>query len=165
MSSGWCSVRSGLEAGRVFMALGAIAIFSGGCSGGGGTSTAGSKEAAAATATAETNAACIAVAPFYWEIGDAGGTLVSGSVGSAAPVASTVMSIASSSKWLFGAYAVQKMGGTPAATYIPFFNMTSGYAGATSNSCPPSGTVDDCLADPAGAPVDAEVGKFNYNDG
>jgi hypothetical protein len=130
---------------------------------GGDASTDASRQAAAATTTAETNANCIAVEPFYWEIGDASGTLVSGSVGSAAPVASTVMSIASGSKWLFGGYAVQKMGGIPAAMYVPFLNFTSGYAGFTSNSCPPSGSIDDCLADAAGTPIAAAVGKFAYD--
>jgi len=163
MSSDRCSVRSRLELVGIFVALIGIVI-SGACSAGGGASTAGSKAAAAATATAETNADCTAVAPFYWEIGDTSGTLVSGSVGSSAPVASTVMSIASGSKWLFGAYAVEKMGGTPAAMYVPFLNFTSGYAGFNGNPCPSSsGTVDDCLADPAGTQIAADVGMFDYD--
>jgi hypothetical protein len=119
--------------------------------------------AAAATTTARTNASCIAVAPFYWEIGDTSGARVSGSVGSAAPVASTVMSIRSASKWLFGAYAVQKMGGMPVYTYVPFLNLTSGYAGL--GSCPPSGTIDDCLASAAGTQIAEDVGKFAYDGG
>jgi len=124
---------------------------------------ASSRESAAATATAETNAGCLAAAPFYWEIGDASGMLASGSVGEAAPVASTLLSIASASKWLFSAYAVQKMGGTPAATYIPFFNLTSGYTGF--GACPASGTIDDCLAGAAGMESAADVGKFYYDSG
>jgi len=148
---------------KAFMAVTATVICASGCSGrhGGGVSTDASTEAAAATMTAETNANCMAVTPFYWEIGDASGPLISGSVGSAAPLRSTVMSMASASKWLFGAYAVQKMGGTPAAMYVPFLNMTSGYVGL--NSCPASGTIDDCLASTAATLVAASVGKFAYD--
>jgi hypothetical protein len=149
--------------GAVFGALTAVVIFSGGCSGGDGTGTTGSKQAVAATATAETNASCIAVAPFYWAIGDTSGTLVSGSVGAGAPVASTVMSIASGSKWLFGAYAVQKMGGTPASMYVPFLNFTSGYVGFNGNRCPSSATVDDCFADLGGMQIEADIGMFDYD--
>jgi hypothetical protein len=181
MSGGSCLVRRWMSACRVIVALSALTLFLGGCSGegtssgdgadgndgmrgaeeGGVTSTVEAAGAAAVTITAETNADCIAVAPFYWEIGDAGGTLISGSVGSTAPVGSTVMAIASASKWVFGAYAVQKMGGMPAATDVPFFNFTSGYAGV--DSCPPSGTVDDCLGGAAGTPLAADVGKFVYD--
>jgi hypothetical protein len=177
-----CLVRSGRGAGGFVVVFTAVVMFSGGCSGdgtsvedaeddnagvmgpgegAGDTSTDGSSGAAAATATAETNANCTAVAPFYWEIGNADGTLVSGSVGSAAPVASTLMSIASGSKWLFAAYAVEKTGGVPAATDVPLLNFTSGHAGL--DSCAPAGTVDDCLAGAAGTPVAANVGKFNYD--
>jgi hypothetical protein len=161
MSGGSWLVRSGMSAGCAIVALSAPSMFLGGCSGegtssgdvdgnvampgagkgsgvGGATSTVEATGAAAVTTTAETNSHCIAVAPFYWEIGDASGALISGSVGSTAPVASTVMAIASASKWLFGAYAVQKMGGMPVAMDVPFFNFTSGYAGL--DSCTPSGT-------------------------
>jgi hypothetical protein len=159
-----CLVRHAMSAGRVIVAVSAVAMFLGGCSGEGEAEApeAAAATTTAATTTAETNASCLAVAPFYWEIGDASGVLSSGSVGSSAPVASTVMAIASASKWLFGAYAVQKMGGMPAAMDVPFFNFTSGYAGL--DACTPSGTIDDCLAGAAGTPMAADVGKFDYND-
>jgi hypothetical protein len=159
----------GVRAGCVVVAVTVAVIVSGGCSeggtdgNGGDTSADAIKKAAAAATTAEANAACVAVAPFYWEIGDTSGPLISGSVGSAAPVASTVMSIFSASKWLFGAYAVEKMGGMPAAMYVPFLNLTSGYAGLGGNSCPTSGTIDDCLAGAAGTPIAEDVGKFVYD--
>jgi hypothetical protein len=152
-----------VSGGAVFSALTAIVIFSGGCSGADGNETTESKQAVAATATAETNPSCIAIAPFYWAIGDASGTLVSGSVGTAPPVASTVMSIASGSKWLFGAYAIQKMGGTPAAMEVPFLNFTSGYGGFNGNPCPSSGTVDDCFVNLGGTQIEADTGMFNYD--
>ena len=146
-------------------AVATLVLCAGGCSGGGDGdgATDRSRSAAAATMTAKTNARCAAVAPFYWEIGDVGGALVSGSVGSSPPGASTVMSIASASKWLFGAYAVERMGGTLDATYVPFLNFTSGYAGLAGGSCPPAGTIDDCLDGAAGMQIPANVGKFAYD--
>jgi hypothetical protein len=179
MSGGWYLVCSGMSAGRVIVAQSALAMFLGGCSGEGTSGGDGAEgndgigvgngvtrpveanRAAAVTTTAETNANCIAVAPFFWELGDASGALISGSVGSMAPVASTVMAIASASKWLFGAYAIQKMGEMPSAMDVPFFNFTSGYAGL--DSCAASGTVDDCLVGAAGMQIAADVGKFEYD--
>jgi len=61
---------------------------------------------AAASSTAQNNALCTAIFPFYWEIGDVTGMLSSGSVGTSPPTATTHMSIASASKWVYGAYAV-----------------------------------------------------------
>ncbi len=126
-----------------------------------GLTTAG--RTAAAMATAQSNALCVAVQPFYWEIGDVNGSLASGSIGDAAATATTVMAIASASKWLFGAYAVEKMGGTPEADDIPFFNFTSGYAGFATDSCPATGTIDDCLAGASGMQVADAIGNFDYN--
>jgi hypothetical protein len=185
MAGGSCLVGGGMSARRVIVEVGVLGMLLGGCSGegksngngangnvgmpgagegsgvDGATSTVEATRAGAVATTAETNADCIAVAPFYWEIGDAGGALISGSVGSTAPVASTVMAIASASKWLFGAYAVQRMGGMPAEMVVPFFNFTSGYAGL--DSCTPSGTVDDCLSGAAGTQIAASIGKFDYD--
>jgi hypothetical protein len=73
------------------------------------------------------------------------------------------MSLASASKWLFGAYAVQKMGGMPATTDVPFLNLTSGYAGLATNWCPASRTIADCLADAAGTQTAADVARFHYD--
>jgi len=170
--------RSGQSAERANLVLTGLLIFSSGCSGGEATAEPGdmpivgdersvqaasatdpSSQGAAAAMTAKTNPACLAIAPFYWEIGDSSGTQVSGSVGSAAPAASTVMAIASASKWLFGAYVIQKMGGEPDATYVPFLNLTSGYVGA--DTCPASGSIGDC-AGAAGAQTAAQVGRFDY---
>jgi len=61
---------------------------------------------------------CQAIAPFYWAIGDAGGTLASGSVGEEAPTATTTMPIASASKWLYGAYVVEVRDGSLTANDV-----------------------------------------------
>ncbi len=59
----------------------------------------------AATSTASRHSACSAIRPFYWEIGDSAGPMAGTSVnttGSATSYdASTVMNIASASKWLY----------------------------------------------------------------
>jgi hypothetical protein len=191
MSSGWLSCRSGATVERAGLALAGALMLGSGCSSGdaadpgdaverstpagggaqagnpvagadGNVSTDRSSQAAAAALTAETNAGCSAIAPFYWEIGDSGESLASGNVGSGAPGASTVMAIASASKWLFGAYAVQKLGAEPDAMTVPFFNLTSGYVGP--ESCSASGNVDSCLGG-AGVHTAAEVGRFFYAGG
>src|SRR5690348_12911691 len=66
----------------------------------------------AATTTAGNNVQCTALTPFYWEIGDKNGVLVSGTGGdnsSTPPSSATVMGIASASKWIFSTYALEKL--------------------------------------------------------
>src|SRR5512139_2169465 len=65
--------------------------------------------AAAASATAQSGSNdCAAVRPFYWEVGNQDGRVVSGSVDS--PVsstrytASTPLNVASASKWVYAAF-------------------------------------------------------------
>ncbi|HEY4177703.1 MAG TPA: hypothetical protein VGM90_12745 [Kofleriaceae bacterium] len=122
---------------------------------------------AAAEMTATTNALCTAITPFYWEIGDVTGKLDGAELhGSAAPAdqisATSIMSIASASKWLFGAYVVEKQGGMADASAVPFLNFTSGYSGLAGDTCPNT-TVDGCLTGAAGMVVAGSVGKFDYN--
>ena len=84
------------------------------CGGGGGGSEAltptgpdTAQRTQAAATTAANNSSCVAVKPFYWEIGDKAGLLASGSVNFIGSLlsytASTVVNIASASKWLYGA--------------------------------------------------------------
>jgi hypothetical protein len=142
--------------------------------------------AAAATATAQDNALCTGIEPYYWEIGDASGPLLSASQGVDAhgePVtANTSMDVASSAKWLYGIYLVQVRGGaarlTP--TDVDFLHMTSGYTNMgggdhPAGTCPSSDspdTVNTCLT--LLNPVDdlpydyqdpATIGIFDYDGG
>jgi len=121
----------------------------------------------AATATANSsNNDCAPIRPFYWEIGDSSAKLASGSIGSAAPVASTSMNIASASKWLYGAYVAQRKNGVLSTTDdVPFLNFTSGYTNFTLPFCEPGGTVEDCLDGSKGAQDSATIGDFFYNSG
>ena len=140
---------------------------------------------AAATTTASTNALCTAVAPFYWEIGDQSGAIVSGSVGTDTSnnpiVRTTKMSIASASKWLYGMYVVQIRGAASKLTSADqdFLHFTSGYTNMGSDTktseCPSTDnpdTVNTCLAlvntannEPYSYKDPATVGKFDYDSG
>ncbi len=123
--------------------------------------------AAAATAQSKTNN-CTSVAPFYWEIGDKNAPMASGSVNSATDptvyTANTLMSIASSSKWLYGAYVAQKRGGALTDTDIKYLNFRSGYT--FFSSCLPGQTIGSCTAYLLnGVHANATDGQFFYNGG
>ncbi len=84
----------------------------------------------AATQTAYRNLACNCGAlpeGFYWEIGDRNGSLASGTVsGTSTPTASQLIAIASSSKWVYSTYVLQKQGSVRTSD-VPFLHFTSGY--------------------------------------
>lgn len=126
--------------------------------------------AQAATATAQTHAACVAIAPFYWEIGDARGALASGATGDGSIVRSSTFNIASATKRLFGAYVVEKRNGHVNAGDIAALTMSSGYTsfGILSCSLLLSGdpTVNDCFTVGDNETYTADHdGKFFYNGG
>jgi len=124
---------------------------------------------AAATATAESGQnACAPIQPFYWEVGDQAARLASGSVpaGPGSPVytSSTLMSIASASKWLYGAYVVQLRQGQLSDSDITFLTFRSGYTAFT--GCLATQTVDECVAYRTnGLHVPANDGFFSYGGG
>lgn len=123
----------------------------------------------AATTTAANNSNCLAVKPFYWEIGDKAGLMASGSVNATGSVltytASTVVNIASASKWLYGAYVVERRGAAGlSASDIKFLNFRSGYTSFT--SCSPAQTVGSCVAASTNGVYTANSdGKFLYGGG
>jgi hypothetical protein len=141
--------------------------------------------ASAANSTALANADCTAIQPFYWEIGDQGGALASGSssaTGQTPVLSSTPMSIASASKWIYGMYVLQKRGGVANLTSadIAFLNFTSGYSymGSDTQSAtctaPSSGadSINYCLTLPSQTPGKlfssqnpATIGVFDYDGG
>lgn len=134
---------------------------------GGGPPKANSVTAVAVTA--QSNAQCTAIAPFYWEIGEASGALSSGSApqsGAASVVATTKFSIASASKWIYGTYVLQirKAAGNLSAAQIKLLNFTSGYTymgtSTVSATCtaPGSGanSINYCLTLPS-----PTAGKLN----
>jgi hypothetical protein len=134
----------------------------------------------AAAATANSSAACLGIQPFYWEIGSREGKLAGGTAsqaGATTPAASTQMLIASSSKWIFGAYVVERRAGQLTANDLAALTMRSGYTGLRYASCikllranQDAETVHDCFVanNLTGANSDfdaAAVGKFHYNGG
>ncbi|MGD9833350.1 MAG: hypothetical protein AB7U92_11425 [Piscinibacter sp.] len=120
---------------------------------------------AAATATAASSSnACAAIRPFYWEIGDRSTALASGAVGGTTYGAGTTMNIASASKWLYGAYVVQRRAGAPTAEDIKHLTFRSGYTRFA--ICLPGQTVDGCLNYlNNGEYVPASDGRFDYGGG
>jgi hypothetical protein len=115
--------------------------------------------------------ACSAIKPFYWEIGDATATLASGSTDSASgsPTysASTVMSVASASKWLYAAYVAEKRAGLLSVADIKFLNFQSGYVSLGAfGSCGITDTVGSCQSNGSNGNYTASSdGKFNYDGG
>jgi hypothetical protein len=150
-----------------------------GCGGGGGgdspapapspSAPSDAQRIAAATATAKsTSNACAAIAPFYWEIGDRSARLASDSVAGTGSTrvytASTVLAIASASKWLYAGYVAQKRGGALNTSDIQFLNFRSGYTNF--DHCTAQQTVDSCLADGTNGTYSAATdGFFFYNGG
>ncbi len=124
---------------------------------------------AAATATAQsaTNA-CAPIRPFYWEIGNSAAKAASGSIKSSASTltitATMPMSIASASKWIYGAYVVQKRNAALSSNDISLLSMRGGYT--SFNGCLQNQTVDGCVAyGTNGVLTQSNVGKFDYGGG
>ena len=122
---------------------------------------------AAATATAQSRSnACALLPSFYWEIGDWAKRIASGSMHSSGSVitSTTMLSVASASKWMYGAYVVEKRSGLLTAQDIKFLNFRSGYS--SFGSCASGDTVGSCLATWSnGAYTPATDGKFFYDGG
>jgi hypothetical protein len=110
--------------------------------GGGGGPAHGS--VAAANATAQQNALCKAVYPFYAEIGTKNQVLWSIQVGTSPPGRTTGMGIDSATKWAYSYYIAQIRGSLAAYTTadIQAFNMDDGYVNLGESpggsSCPQS---------------------------
>lgn len=124
-----------------------------------------SARAAAAQTTAEHGALCAMAPSFYWEIGDASGSLASGTVGTGF-AASTVMSIASASKFIFGAYVVERFKSDLSMMDPSAMRMLSGYTDLAYDACVGAATVSTCFAAANNSTfVAADVGHFYYNGG
>lgn len=136
---------------RICLALGTLSasmlVSCGHSSSSTGGSTAPTPQSyAAAAATASNNTKCTTLSPFYWEIGDANGSMASGTGGTipaAAPNPNTAMLIASASKWLFSTYVVELQTGALSANDVKYLNFTSGYTNF--KDCTTSSTVASCL--------------------
>jgi hypothetical protein len=122
----------------------------------------------AALDTANSSASCTPLGNFYWEIGTGAGPLYGLSRGGGV-TATTVLPIASASKWLYAGAYVQARG---YANLTPDekqrLNLTSGYIDGNSTLCGDAGvSVSDCYG-PAYKDVDyrpLQNGRFFYNGG
>lgn len=158
---------------RVFCAL--IACLALASCGGGSDSSGGSlilppppatdaQRIAAASATAQNSAACMAIQPFYWEIGNGNDKLASGSVGGDTYIDSTSMNIASASKWLYGAYVAERKGGALSEEDIKYLTFRSGYTSFL--LCLPDDTVEECAGRFSNGEYNPEDdGVFAYGGG
>lgn len=120
---------------------------------------------AAANATVAGNAKCSVgtLGSYYWEIGDASGVKVSGSVGTGAPTATTTMKIFSASKWLYASNVLQKKGFADAQE-MKFLNFTSGYSSFGNAPICLGSTVEECLVG-RDALVPETIDHFAYDSG
>lgn len=151
---------------------------SGSGSGGSGGALTEQQRGQAATTTAGSDLLCTSLTPFYWEIGDASGPLVSGTGGdgsSTPPTSGTLMAIASASKWIFSSYALERLNisSTNKLTTgeIQYLNFTSGYDNQDDTSCFAQHTVAACFGasnSNGGLNSDqhsTDIGHFFYNGG
>ncbi|MBN8227773.1 hypothetical protein JYK02_09650 [Corallococcus macrosporus] len=122
----------------------------------------------AALTTANTSASCTPLGNFYWEIGDGTGPVYAIPRGGGV-TATTVMPIASASKWLYAGAYVQSRG---YANLTPDekkrLNFTSGYVDERRTLCGDAGTtVSECYG-PAYKDVSYRLlqnGRFFYDGG
>ncbi|MGH8446761.1 MAG: hypothetical protein ACREVL_15930 [Solimonas sp.] len=122
---------------------------------------------AAVTAVVQGDADCKKLGDFYWEIGDAKGVLGSGAVGTSY-AANTEIKIASASKFVWGAYVLEKIGrnNKPSSEQLSFLEMRAGYTKLNPIRCLLSKTSDECLNAGENSTLEkADVGKFSYNPG
>jgi hypothetical protein len=126
------------------------------------------RASAAAMTAQRSDGPCEGVQPFYWEIGDKTRMLTSGSVKKAGDATSytadTQMVIASASKWLYGAYVAERLGGRLSASDVQFLHFYSGYTNFS--GCDAGDTVASCVARGSNGVQSPEtVDKFLYGGG
>ena len=108
---------------------------------------------------------CQRLGDYYWEIGDAHGELMHGQQGQRIGANKTVR-LVSASKWIFGAYVVERAQGKPTPAEIDALTMRSGYDGLNPLLCNRNDTVQSCFARGRNATfTPGHVGRFSYNGG
>jgi hypothetical protein len=125
----------------------------------------------AAKTTASSNAFCTKITPFYWEIGNAQGAIVSASAGNGSVSANSTLDIASASKLWWGAYVVERFKADLTQVDLPSMTMQSGRTNLV--DCVGTTTVAQCCAKKGKAGVgttacdveSADVDHFDYNGG
>jgi hypothetical protein len=129
----------------------------------GGLSLAG--RTAAVNQTIAKNSSCAPLNAFYWEIGDVTGALASGKVGATFD-GTTKMNIASASKFVFGAYVVERFQSDLTMLDASAMRMMSGYVSLDYDTCLTAKSVSACfMAAQNSTLTSADVGRFDYNGG
>lgn len=121
----------------------------------------------AADATAKNAAFCRTLGDFYWEIGNAQGPQASGQIGSSYSADKTI-SIASASKFVWGAYVVQRSSanGGPTPQQVQALEMRTGLTQFNPIWCMLSRSVEACASNrDNGVLVQQNVGRFYYGGG
>lgn len=152
---------------RRLAALGFVLIFGYGLSFGAHAAVTAAQRTQAATAVAKNSAECRALGDFYWEVGDARSVLGQGQVGSDY-TADKPIKIASASKFVWGAYVLEKIGKNqqPTPEQVALMEMRSGYTHFNPIKCLLSKTVDACMNSRGnGERVASDVGRFSYGGG
>lgn len=125
-----------------------------------------SERIAAAKATAK-GSQCSLIRPFYWEIGDSAGRMVSGALNSGSSTvtynAKTPLPYTSASKWLYGAYVAERRAGKLNPDDIKMLTLRSGFHSLS--FCAPWQTVDQCLAYGSNGIYDAGADGMYFYDG
>ncbi|MGQ0699949.1 MAG: hypothetical protein ACT4PZ_17110 [Panacagrimonas sp.] len=130
-------------------------------------SSGGNSKVAAATRTAQAGAHCKALGDFYWEIGDGRGPIASGSIGGEYS-ANQSIGVASASKWVWGAYLLEKIGKDKELTekQVAQLEMRSGFTRFNPIACLLTRTVEACYTSRSNAEVESSsVGRFSYGGG
>lgn len=145
-----------------------------------GSTTNGSNRLAAAIAAAKTAAStdpmCTTdkLGDFYWEIGNAADNapIVSASQGGGSVRSNTYFNIASASKWIFGAYVLEKKGINQVRSNNSLkdgLRFMSGYTGFNEDACAGTTNVAACysagMGDNTEQPNQNTINKFDYDSG
>jgi len=122
---------------------------------------------AAATKTAQEGANCKAIGDFYWEVGDGKGPIASGSVGDEYSATKSIK-IASASKFVWGAYVLEKIGKTtqPTEDQLNKLEMLSGQTAFNPIACLFTRSVGSCFENRSNAQIKPDdIGRFSYGGG
>jgi hypothetical protein len=134
------------------------------------------KAIAAARNAAATDPLCdpSVMGDFYWEIGVANNDrpIAANAEGGGTVTASSYFNIASASKFVFGAYVLEKKGIDAVRNNSSLYagmRFMSGYTGLDDSACAGSGTVGNCftsgMSGNTSQPDPNTVGKFDYDGG
>ncbi len=121
----------------------------------------------AAAKVAASDPLCTQIGDFYWEIGDAAAAQGSGVIGSKY-TADETLRIASASKFVWGAYVLEKIGKTaqPTPEQLSFLEMKSGYTRFNPLVCALTRSVQSCLSARSNSErEDSAIGRFSYGGG